>query len=573
MRRITLFFIFLLILPAIALPARRAGGEQLRRQEHPRASDLMLRGNEQLTKKEFSNAFYTFQKALSLLDREGTPFERSLALCSKGEAFLGLREPQMAHVNMREALLVAEKLNDALLIAYIKGRMGRLFESLGIEDEALRLYRDAFRRWLEPDGVLGEGESAPLGPGSDRYQERLLAILIKQERYEEAYGISQRLKARPSSQTLERLAGMGKEGEAKSLMGEISRLTVKACDLGRQKRGSASYDAIGKLDATLARVKQELEKTRDALRAVSPQKAAIAAPRTLSLMDILFVQGRSEAILDICRKGDSSFLFLIDESHIRAWKLAGALERDIERACEKEESFIMIPDRMMAGLSPQYPNDGNGKRPLEERIILWAPSVGLWAAPFDKEPGNRSLMLLLEGMPDAGTADSIPPPAADNEIQALTPLYSPRVALKCSEVSPVSIDECLGRAQFVHCATTRASLFAGSSGLILEKSADHSGGARLFTLSLYGAPADNDDASGLRLFIDALFYSGTEAFLMNTQDIPENERIAFFKELYSALGSGASTRESFGRARQRLMRDFPEGKNWQKFIFMSRRTR
>jgi hypothetical protein len=570
MKRLTLSLIPLLLLFIVLFPARGDCGVEKERKDHLIARDLMIQGNEQLSRKEWRSAYYTFEKALRLLQKEGPPFLQCLALTSKGEASIGLKEPQIALMTMQDALARAEKLNDSFLISYVKGKMGGLFESMDMSDEAISLYRDAFRKWLEPDGALSLEESPPLAPKSQLFKERLIALLIDQGNIDEAYGFSQMQKARPAPGASPWIAAEKKEGELKRLTDEIARLSAKARVLARQKREMISYDEIGALDGELKAARNDLEKTQEALRILSPQKAAIVAPSPLSVADILFVLGKDDAVLDFYQAGDSSFLFYIDESSFHGWKLEGALDKRTSEEIEKKENLIIVPSGMNA-LPPTLFTAGKGVHLIENHDILYAFSIGLWVAPLERDAGSRNLMVLCEGIPDRESSH-MPLPQPGSEILAISALHSPRVVLRGSELA--RFDECLGRASLVHIAAEPLGgtrIFTGSVEKTLDSMAEKSGGAELFSISFPCSPAQ-DDLSALGRFLAALFYGGTRSFIMTAGDIPERERIAFFTALYRGLGTGASMRDSFREAQLLLNTSFPESTGWQRFILISRRT-
>ncbi len=365
----------------------------------------------------------------------------ALALFNLGVAYEGKRDYERALNYYCEALDLWQKTGDIWMLAWTWKNIGDAYRKLGdegIEDKGKAWSRAVDAYWQSVrlmervrERVGGEAMGAQFAQNASEPFYQLANLLAQMGRTEEAFEISERMRARALLELMQ-LASLLEQGTATFEAGKVyDELKQRIAELeGQLLRAMASpspnRELIERLQKELADVRNEFEQQRDMLRLRRWQllptnrgQIDFNAWRQLKLPDdtavlvylvteqrtLLFVLTSKEGVWQI-----RGFVLPVTKKQLEedtAWlrerveqrrpvgatlqRLYAALVKPAEKVLSGKRKLIVIPDGPLYAIPFQVLQDENGLYLIERFTIAYTPSLTtLWSLQ-KRKPSATSL--------------------------------------------------------------------------------------------------------------------------------------------------------------------------------------
>ncbi|MGQ9463534.1 MAG: CHAT domain-containing protein [Candidatus Fervidibacter sp.] len=494
------------------LQISRQLGDRLRELEAMNRLGLL-----RVRQEQWDEAIRVMEETADSAEQIGHKPSKALALLTLGVAYEGKKEFEKALKAYEGALEIWQEANDNWGLAWTWKNIGEVYEKIGMELsreererdllQAIDAYWQAVR--LMEKVRAGAGLETMLAQFAQIASEpfyRLINLLARTGRVEEAFEISERVRARALLELINDAALLERRAESEEVeeteYRELQKEVIELEDrlITEMRSPSPDWEVIERLQAELNSARSEFERQRDILRLrrwkllpVQNQQIAYDAWRKLNLpgdtVVLVFsvLEQRTWLFVVTCEKGSwridcrelpitqkqlEEDITWLTQNLVKRRPVGATLSRlyysliaPVEKLLKGKRKLIIVPDGPLFGLPFQALQDGNGTYLVERFAISYSPSLTtLWAVNQNRkkvEPTKNSpARVVWTGLAvsDFGSAlKSLP--FAREEVNSIAKILTRskkpltvQIFVNSSATKPVAM-KALRESQWVHFAT------------------------------------------------------------------------------------------------------------------------
>lgn len=499
-----------------------------------------------IKQKRWDEARRVLEEVINGAEQIGHKPSKALALLNIGVAYEGLKEFEKALKAYIEALEIWQEMNDNWGLAWTWKNIGEVYEKRGMELSGEKRERDLLQAvdayWqavrLMEKVRAGAGRETMLAQFAQIASEpfyRLINLLAQMGRVEEAFEISERVRARALLELINDAALLEREikpeeveeTEYRELQKKVTELEERL--VAEMTLPSPNWEVVERLQAELNSARSELERQRDILRLrrwqlmpIQNQQIAYDAWRKLNLpgdtavLVFSVLEQRTWLFVVTCEKGSwriecrelpitqkqlEEDITWLTQNLVKRRPVGATLSRlyysliaPVEKLLKGKRKLIIVPDGLLFGLPFQALQDGNGTYLVERFAISYSPSLTtLWAVNQSRKKvestKNSPARLIWTGLAVSDFGSALKPlPFAREEMNSIAKMLTRskrpltvQIFVNSSATKPVAM-KALRESQWVHFAT-HAVLEPNHplhSRLILKSNGERDGALRAF---------------------------------------------------------------------------------------------
>lgn len=536
-------------------------------------------GYVRMEKKDFEGARGYFEKALQKLEKSALRSLRFYALLGLGEVELKRNEKEKAFEHLYEAVEIVET---------TRNRMEEVSDRICFTQSRLAVY------------------------------ELLMEALFEEERIEEAFNLSERVKARSF---LDVMVGQSVKVKAKDMevMERIKAWEREKAILESQKTEAGQDEiALWKVTEDLAQVEKKLRLLYEELKASSPELLSLVTVSPLSLSEIQKSIPKDVVVVDYFVLPERTFVWIITTSTIQGFDLPVGENVLYEKvsllreklANPKEEDFVLLTNSLCEALFTPLEEHLQGKKKvlliphrslsflpfqaltrrerylLEEYLFFYAPSLNTYFYSLQKE-GNPSGRFLGFGNPKFADPEVSPLPGSEEEVRKIGKLLSNPLLLFGEEATESAFYQFAQEANIVHLSThglanEQSPLY---STILLAPDSQNDGfllAGEIFFITLQTdlvvlsacqtALGQYSVTEGLIGFTRSFFYAGTSSLIASLWSVSDLSTRDLFVGFYHYLLGGFPKVEALWRAQIDVATTHGHPFFWAPFILIGKET-
>ncbi len=534
-------------------------------------------GYVKIEKNDLDGARNHLERALQKLEGSTLRSLRFYALLGLGEVELKCKEKEMAFEHLYEAIEIVEK---------TRNRMEEITDRVCFTQSRLAVY------------------------------EFLMEELFEEGRIEEAFDLSERVKARSF---LDVMVGQSVKVRAKDMevMGRIKAWEREKALL-EAKKAEVRQDqvALWKITEELAQMEKKLRLLYEELRASSPELLSLVAVSPLSLSEMQKSIPEDVVVLDYFVLPEHTLAWIITTSTINGFDLPVGENVLYEKASllrerlanPKEEDFVPLTNFLCKELFVPLEEHLQGKKKVllvphrslsflpfqvltrRERYLLgdylffYAPSLNTYFYSLKKE-GNPSGRFLGFGNPKFSDPNVSPLPGAEEEVKEVGKLFQNPLLLFGEEATESAFYRLVREANIVHLSThgsanERSPLY---SAILLAPDSENDGfllaGEIFFTTfqadlvvlsACQTALGQYSVTEGLIGFTRSFFYAGASSLIASLWSVSDLSTRDLFVRFFRYVLGGLSKVEALWRAQIDVANEYGHPFYWAPFILIGK---
>ncbi|MEN3185308.1 MAG: CHAT domain-containing tetratricopeptide repeat protein [Atribacterota bacterium] len=518
-----------------------------------------------------------FERALQELEGSALRSLRFYALLGLGEVELKRNEKEKAFIHLHEAIEIVEK---------TRNRMEEVSDRICLTQSRLAVY------------------------------EFLMEALFREGRIEEAFNLSERVKARSFLDVM-----VGQSVQVKSKDMEVME-KIKAWEREKARLEAKKVEvrqdtiALWKVTEELAQVEKKLHLLYEELKISSPELLSMVAVSPLSFYEMQKSIPEDVVVLDYFVLPDKTFVWIITTSTISGFelpvgenvlyekvallrkKLASPTEEDfvsltnalcetlfvpLEEHFQEKTKILLIPHRSLSFL-PFQALTRRGRYLLGEYLFFYAPSLNTYFYSRKKE-GNPSGRFLGFGNPKFSDPDIPPLPGAEEEVRTIGQLFPNPLLLFGEEATESAFYRLVQQASIVHLSTHGSPDEQSplQSTILLAPDRENDGfllaGEIFFTTlqtdlvvlsACQTALGQYSPTEGLIGFTRSFFYAGTSSLIASLWSVSDRSTRDLFVNFYRHIVEGLPKAEALWRAQIDVANTYEHPFHWAPFILIGK---
>jgi len=499
---------------------------------------------------------------------------------------------------------------------------GLLYEKSGDDDRAAEAYMNAVNIIEKMRGNLTVDEFKSIFlEGKREVYDRLINVLIRNKKEEEAFRISEKARARAFYDILsnKKIDFRGSvpgdliaiEQEKRFEMQKLYSLLQKSEDAST---GSMRAAEIGNVRESITRVQEEYEDILRKIKLSNPAYADMVAAEPAGIEKLVSGLDNRTAALSYWVSGENLIVWMVTRNGSMSRKImAGSdylasLTESARRAVQSNQSseanrllsalyniliepfkadlagyqrLVVIPNGTLHFLPFQALKDNNGKYLVEQFSIIYAPSASVYLITNEKAvpEGDKFMGVALS---DISLENKPGLPGTDLEMKNILPLFPRNISASGISGTETFVKKNAGSSNIIHFATHgtynyRQPLYS----CLLFPPGDEDDGrlnvwevlemklnARLVTLSAcetgLGNLTGGDEITGLSR---AFLFAGSSAVVVSLWSVADYQTSMLMSDFYRNLKSMPAC-EALTLAQRETMKAYPQPLYWAPFVLI-----
>jgi len=445
---------------------------------------------------QYEEALDYFQQSLTIQQELGDWVNMGVTLNNIGLLHFNPRQYHEALNYFKQSLAISKERGDPVDVITVLDNIGYIYEKQGNIDQAITAYQQAFEAYESIQGniKIEELKVSFAGEQIDTY-ERLIPLLVAEERIVEAFDYAERARARAFLDQLGNERLDPHTGGTPKLVSREQELARQISALQRQLSGDNSFASVesGPIDyaalrAHLEKLQAEYNQILIELKLSNPAYTSLISVDSLSIAEIRQdVLDDQTGLLAYFVTDQATFAFALDRENLVSVSLPISRTRLVNRitrfrnlieieprggATQTKERVEMARELHQILLEPLLPHLQHDRliiiphqvlhylpfaalldeaeQPLAARFTLSTAPSASSLAPNLTNRNQNSNRLLVMGNPEIAAT---PLPNAEQEANAIASLYPQANLFTGPQASEVTLRNNLANADILHFAT------------------------------------------------------------------------------------------------------------------------